>query len=109
MTDRTDLIAKLKAATEWSKELEQEIHDALVEGTVPGGVLAQRFHYLRSLDAALGTARDQREQQDMLFEAAWALGTSDPGPGETLWTPNAKPLDFFHLCRAAMLVRLGGE
>ncbi len=117
MTSHTALIAKLMAAKGPSDELNCEIARALGvswswddDGNYgPYKILPRHCRFLSSLDAALGTARNQREQQEMLFEMAFHLGTSDPGPGENLWKPSDPPLPMFELCRAALLVRLGGE
>lgn len=91
MTDHTALIAKLKAATGPSEELDKEI--ALAVGTV------RRLpaNFTSSLNAVLATARSEVEQLGMLCAALSACVKA-----EAL-------VPVFELCRAALLVRLGGE
>ena len=115
MTDHTDLIARLKAATEPSDELDADIAEALgmFEGMRrEGNIFWEEFEefagriehrsppYLSSLDAALSTARTRLEQWVMLravrVECARGCGSVPPAP-------------FFDLCRAAMLVRLESD
>ncbi len=121
MTDHTDLIAKLKAATGPSDDLNADIADAIgwSRGMRREGHLFWHEHpswaprtgviapgYTSSLDAALGTARDAGEQGRMLQAAIIAAAYSLPDQGAVRETP---PASLFHPCRAAMLVRLGGE
>lgn len=117
MTDHTALIEKLKAATEPSGDLHADIADAIgwSRGMRREGHLFWHEHpswapryrvlapkYTSSLDAALGTARNLDEQSAMVCAMADVTMTRVvKADGPTLTT--------FELCRAALLVRLGGE
>lgn len=119
MTDHTVLIAKLKAATgpsmtlnadiavavEWAGQNQLERHGNSFY-TEDQGHGPRTPDYLSSLDAALGTARTALEQMRMLNAARVIAAIAIHGARHPDQLP---PVDFFDLCRAALLVRLGGE
>lgn len=121
MTSNTALIEKLKAATEPSEELDADIAESLglMNGLIRfGNKFRIRFEidhpcpwryadpYTSSLDAAFGTARTISEQFRMLEAAQRRVVGLPNGPGRFA---NDPPTPIFDMCRAALLVRLGGE
>jgi hypothetical protein len=117
MTDHAALIAKLRAATKPSADLDADIVEAVgwahgmrregamfwreYEGWAPReGMLAPP--YLSSLDAALGTARNLHEQWRIIRALDWFVDAWADDAG-------APVVPMFALCRAALLVRLGGD
>lgn len=118
MTDHTDLVRRLKAATGPSEELDADIAEALgvFEGTrrehntfwedfedYAGRIGHRALRYTSSIDAVLGTARSTGEQMAMLHAAYWEAEERRDVDSKKPPTP------VFEFCCAAILVRLGGE